>query len=485
MLTAILVACALLVVGAALRAWLPGMSRIAMPASVLGGVAGLAAAELLVAVAPPAAAEGAQPGALMESVRGIQGVLREWPGPLVALIFAGLLLERRERSGRALARGVMQAGTMVWIIVLGQVFLGLVATSLVIGPATGAPIYFGQLMEIGFAGGHGTAAALGAVFDDAGRFAAGRDLAMFMATAGLVYGIASGVLFVNIGRRRGWARRAVDGTRPDASSRPSRDGRAAAAPEEGTRAVRTERASLAPRTPRLPAESIDPLAFQCALLGIAFGIGWLLREGTIALGAALFDAAPAAAIGKIPLFLFALLGGLVLRAALRSLGASHLVDGIAIRRLMGVAMEFLIVAALASLRLEVVVEHAWGLLLLVGLAAAWTACCLFLLSPRLLPRGCWFELGVLNYGMSTGTTAQGMMLLRMVDPELESDAAEDYALAAPLSAPFIGGGALTVALPFILERVGAGAVIVAVGGLLGAALLGASLLARGAAGSRR
>ena len=41
----------------------------------------------------------------------------------------------------------------------------------------------------------------------------------------------------------------------------------------------------------------------------------------------------------------------------------------------------------------------------------------------------------------------------MVDAELESGAAEDYALAAPLSAPFIGGGMLTVALPLlVLER---------------------------------
>jgi ESS family glutamate:Na+ symporter len=56
--------------------------------------------------------------------------------------------------------------------------------------------------------------------------------------------------------------------------------------------------------------------------------------------------------------------------------------------------------------------------------------------------------------MSTGTTATGFVLLRMVDPDLDSGAAEDYALAAPLSAPFIGGGMLTVAFPLLLlERV--------------------------------
>ena len=59
------------------------------------------------------------------------------------------------------------------------------------------------------------------------------------------------------------------------------------------------------------------------------------------------------------------------------------------------------------------------------------------------------ELGLINYGMSTGTTATGLLLLRMVDKDLESGAAEDYALAAPLSAPFIGGGLLTLMMPLL------------------------------------
>jgi ESS family glutamate:Na+ symporter len=84
----------------------------------------------------------------------------------------------------------------------------------------------------------------------------------------------------------------------------------------------------------------------------------------------------------------------------------------------------------------------------------WTGFCLLVLSKWILPRAYWFELGLINYGMSTGTTATGFVLLRVIDPELESGAAEDYALAAPLSSPFIGGGILTIALPLLVfERV--------------------------------
>jgi ESS family glutamate:Na+ symporter len=85
--------------------------------------------------------------------------------------------------------------------------------------------------------------------------------------------------------------------------------------------------------------------------------------------------------------------------------------------------------------------------------------CLLVIGRRLLPRRYWFELGILNYGMSTGTTATGLMLLRIIDRDLDSGAAEDYALAAPLSAPFVGGGMITFSLPVLLQQFGGGPVV--------------------------
>ena len=84
----------------------------------------------------------------------------------------------------------------------------------------------------------------------------------------------------------------------------------------------------------------------------------------------------------------------------------------------------------------------------------WTAICLMVISRRVLPKSHWFQLGLINYGMSTGVTATGFVLLRIVDPELKTEAAKEYAIAAPFSAPFIGGGLLTFSLPLlVLERV--------------------------------
>jgi ESS family glutamate:Na+ symporter len=157
---------------------------------------------------------------------------------------------------------------------------------------------------------------------------------------------------------------------------------------------------------------------------------------------------------NVPLFLFTLLGGWVVRRGAEVMGIGHFIDAHSVQRFVGIAMEFLIVAGIGAMRIESISRFGWPLLLLMVLAAAWSAFCLLVLARLLLPKAYWFELGLLNYGFSTANTPQGMMLLRIVDPDLRTGAAADYAIAAPLSAPFIGGGVITfLVLPVMLQRV--------------------------------
>jgi ESS family glutamate:Na+ symporter len=203
------------------------------------------------------------------------------------------------------------------------------------------------------------------------------------------------------------------------------------------------------------------------LVALAVIVGMGLKLLVIQLGRFVYSGDQILYLDNLPLFLFTLLGGFLLRWGMRLVGVDDLIDTASIKRIVAVAMEFLIVAAIASLRVEVVASYAGPLALLLGLGFIWTALCL-LLSRHILPGDHWFELGILNYGMSTGTTAQGLMLLRIVDRDLESGAAEEYALAAPFSAPFIGGGLLTLSLPLILKQLGMPLVI---GLLAGAGLI--------------
>jgi ESS family glutamate:Na+ symporter len=319
---------------------------------------------------------------------------------------------------------------MVWIIVLGEITLGVTLTWLFIAGPWNVPLSFGQLIEAGFAGGHGTAAAMGEVYEALG-FPEGRDLGFFVATVGLVFGIVSGIVYVNLAVRRGWTR-AGDVRIPTITGLESRH-----------EAIPTGIAKTRP-------EVLDPLLFQVLLVSSAWATG--LGIHTLASSFVPFMA-------QFPLFIFTLMGGLIVRLGMSALDIADLIDGEGIRRICGLAMELLIVSAIASLDLSAVFALFVPVSFLLLAAFAWVGVCLLVIGRRLLPRRYWFELGILNYGMSTGTTATGLMLLRIIDRDLDSGAAEDYALAAPMSAPFIGGGMITFSLPVLLAELGGGPVV--------------------------
>jgi glutamate:Na+ symporter, ESS family len=426
-----LLACGLLAAGLTLRLTVRALRRLFIPASVVAGVIGFVLFQTAARI--PAVALTAQTLANRFST---------WPAWLVAVVFAGLLLERRSDSSfkQAIQRGARSAA-VAWIIILGQILIGLIVFVLLVRPREpAAPACAAQLLEISWAGGPGSAAAMGQLYTALG-FPQGGDLALFLATLGLIWGVISGLFLVNLAIRRRWTHARFSANAIDAATGVEPAGQPIPAAYAKTRS-----------------DVIDPLALQVLILTAAFAAGYVLQQGFLLAWQAVF-AMPRDVlfVSNIPLFLFTLLGGLIVRRAMEALRIGFLIDGLSIQRLVGVAMEFLIVSAVASIRIESLRSFLLPVVALVVLAALWCAFCLLWVARRLLPAEYWFELGLLNYGFSTANTPQGMMLLRIVDPRLESGAAEDYAVAAPLSAPFVGGGVLSfTVLPAMLQRVPAG-----------------------------
>lgn len=454
----------MLLLGLVCRQRVPIFRWMFIPASVIAGAIGLLVIQISLRL--PGAVELAE----------LADQLSSWPGWLIAVVFAGLLLERQEGQGGVSPRRTLSQAIMVWIIVLGQTATGLLVTWLFVQRFYDVPNSFGMLIETGFAGGHGTAGAMGEVFAHPTiDLAGGLDLGLMMATIGLVYGVVSGIGWINLAARWGWLQRPAATTLAPASTA----GKEAPAPRPLGYEI-------------LDREAIDPLLLQAIWLGLAFAIGWLLHA-TVATTSAWLDSPAAVAsqvaesplsesqpaesqpagvgltageqqlgkrlswsavLGGFPLFIYTLAGGWMVRRALVALRLGHLLDTRVLKSLTAIAMDILVVAAMASLNLTTVATLFIPLTALLLAAFVWTGVCLLVLSKRILPPQHWFELGLINYGMSTGTTATGFVLLRVVDPHLETSAAEDYALAAPLSAPFIGGGIVTVGLPLlVLERV--------------------------------
>jgi ESS family glutamate:Na+ symporter len=431
---AFFIACGLLLVGFVLRANLRALGKLFIPASVVAGFIGFALVQIGLRLGPT------------EQVTRLAAEWRSWPGWLIAVVFAGMLLEKPATTFRQSLRRAATEGVVVWIIIVGQIALGFAVTWLILRPMFNSAMPFGQLLEVSWAGGFGSSTAWGNIYQQLGTFPEAQDLAIFFAAMGLLYGTVSGIVLVNIAARRGW----TSNRHTVARSRREMD--------ENSKPL--EPVAMA----RVPGEIIDPLVFQALVLAGAFVAGWLLSIA-VNLSAQRFDSVvgrPLALpfLSQLPLFLYTLLGGLLVRELMHALRIGYLIDPLSIRRLVGAAMEFLIVAALASMNLAKIREYALPAAILMLVGAIWCAITLIWLSRRLLPRDYWFELGIINYGMATATTAQGMMLLRMIDPDLKTRAAEDYALAAPLSAPFIGGGVITMVLPKVMQHVSVGWVVI-------------------------
>jgi ESS family glutamate:Na+ symporter len=74
-------------------------------------------------------------------------------------------------------------------------------------------------------------------------------------------------------------------------------------------------------------------------------------------------------------------------------------------------------------------------------------------------RSDWFEQAITEYGMQTGVTAVGLMLLRVVDPQTRTTAAEAFASKQMVFAPLFGGGLVTATVPLLLLSFGLGPVL--------------------------
>ena len=438
----------LLLIGKLLRERVGLFRWLHIPVSVIAGLVGLTAVQAMTHTF-----EVEDPSIIQTTCE----VLASWPSWLIAVVFAGMLLSRNSSSASESARRVAAQGVMVWVIVLGETAVGLLVTWLLIQPFFDVPNSFGMLIETGFAGGHGTAAAMGDVFAHPSiQLESGRDLGMLMATLGLVYGIVTGIFWINIGVRKGWVPKKAQGTATQLKDEPGLDRAKQFGPD-----VETED------------DGFDRMLLQVIWLALAFGLGMLAQHFVMqAADARAFDYWASAGgeseqaqrqlskrlsvsnVVDFPLFVYTLFGGLFIRRLVSAVGKAHWIDGRAIGRLTGAAMDILVVAAIATLNLGVVIAMAGPFFILFVAGSIWAAICLLLISRWLLPSEHWFQLALINYGMSTGTTATGFVLLKVVDPELKSDAAGDYALAAPLSAPFVGGGIITIGLPLlVLERI--------------------------------
>ena len=404
----------LLVAGKILRVQIPLLQKLYLPSSIVGGLLGLLIVSCFREHIPVS----------------LTDEMRQMPGFLINIIFATLFLGGGMPKVKNLAASVLPQLTLAQIVVWGQYVVGVGLAGFLLVPAFNVSPAFGNLLELGFEGGHGTVGGMAEAFK-AHHWEDGVALGYTVATAGMICGIALGMCLVNWAYARGY----IKTVRPF-----------------GKRSL-NERRGIHPRDARplagrqtvLP-DSVDSLAWHIAIVGIAVLIGFGILQGCKAAEVALFPEAKTRLFLGFPMFPLCMLGGAMLQIVARLVKVDLLVDRDQMTRISGAALDYLALSAVTTIQLSVVVANWMPLTIMVVAGIVWTVFAVMFFSPRLFKEA-WFERGIAEFGQATGVTATGLLLLRTVDPDSKTIAAASFAGKQLLHEPAMN---LWVALAFAL-----------------------------------
>ncbi len=412
--------CILLGLGHWVRTKLRTLQMLYLPSCVIGGLLGLVVLQVgRVAGYPLPAAWTAGWSAL--------------PGLLINVVFAclflGVTLPKLSELWRIAGLQFAYGQLVAW----GQYVVGIGLVLAFLGPMFGLPDLFGGILPVGFEGGHGTAAGLAPVFTELG-WDEGRDFALAAATGGILGAILVGMALVNWAVRRGYTE----------VKRPSSD------------LTADESAGFLPVTGRPVAghltvntDAVESLSLHLVIVGLAILIGILFKEGLLIVEAVIPGLAQYRLLASFPLFPLCMLGGVLIQWWEDNYDRHDIIDLGLMRRIQNAALDFLVIAAIATIRLEVVATGLAPLMILIVAGILWNVFCVMFLARRVFSDA-WFERSIAEMGQSMGVTATGLLLLRVVDPDYESSAVKAFAGKQLLHEPIMGGGLWTgAAIPLI------------------------------------
>src|SRR5215470_10686046 len=414
-----LVLLALVFLAAALiRKWSRHLRALFVPTAVIGGF-------LALALGP----EGV--GRLSDS-SGIFpdqtfAVWHALPGLLISVMSASLLLGERLPAPRktwgiagphVIMAGIMSAGQFA--------VAGLLVWAL-LGPAFDFSDRGGALIEVSFAGGHGTLAGLGPVFHEYG---AGDlvDIGLGLATIGLVTGVVVGTILINY-------------------------------------AIRSQSIPIARETPTTPDEDLDidhhlprpgqePMdewqgMSQVTAAGVALGVAIAVGIVLLEFFRWIFDLLGSDFFEKFPLFPFTIVGGVLVQLVAVRYGFGWAVNRRAVEGLAGLSIDGIVICAIGTLSLSALSKNIAPLVILAVASVAWSIVLVLVIGRRVFERD-WFEHSIAEFGEGQGNVATGFMMVDMVDPTRQTGVVRGYSYRQLFTRPLIGGGFISaLSVPLI------------------------------------
>src|SRR5262245_13464286 len=403
---------------ALIRKWSRHLRALFLPTAVIGGF-------LALALGPEGVGRLADSNGIFPDQTF--AVWHALPALLINVMSASLLLGEclpapRKTWGIAsphvIMAGIMSAGQFA--------VAGLVVWVLLV-PAFDFSDSGSALIELSFAGGHGTLAGLRPVF---GEYGAGElvEVGLGLATIGLITGVVIGTILVNYAIR--------SASIPVARQNPT-------TPDEDL--------DIDHHLPRPGQEPMDEWQgmSQVTAAAVALGVAIAVGIGLLEFFRWLFDLFGSDFFEKFPLFPFTIVGGFLIQLLAVRYGFGWAVNRRAVEGLGGLAIDGIIICAIGTLSLRALSDNVGPLVILAVGSVAWSIVLVLVIGRRVFPQE-WFERSIAEFGEGQGNVATGFMMVDMVDPTRQTGVARGYSFRQLFTRPFIGGGFISaLSVPLI------------------------------------
>jgi len=396
------------VLGTVLRAKISIFQRFIIPASVIGGIIGLIMGRNVLGIIP------------------ISDFYSQLANVGIDVVFAGLFIGRVIPGFRELGKTAGAQTAFAYFNGFGQIAIGLAVVILFGAIGTQLNPMFGLQLIVGFQGGVGVGTAVAPMVGKLGWSATkAAAIGETFGVIGLVLSVMIGVVIVNIGTARNFTVKKFQEGEHHVDS-------VTFLPDEERKSIGKEITSP---------EAGSSLVFNFGIMGLAILCGHLIHFGIV-------TAAPP--LEFLPKFPFALIGGLIVQSIMQRSRLDSYIDKGTVDSISGFALDTLIIASLMAIDLSVVVTYALPLTVMIIAGLVFNFWQVKWMGPRILP-GAWFEKSVCEFGQSTGSTPQAMLLLRMMDPRLNTGAAEAFALKMFFFSPVMFPMTM-ILMPFIVSK---------------------------------
>lgn len=383
-----------MLVGNAIKRTIPGLKNSLVPTSVIGGILLLIVSEIYHAITGNVlyntAMFGGNGSAMLEVITY----------HCLALGFiASTFKSSNGKLGKKRTTEIFNTGVTTVSTYLVQAVLGFGITLIAAKVMKDFFPAAGVLLPFGYGQGTGQAMNYGQIYENQYGFVGGKSFGLTIAALGFLSASIGGVVYLNVKKKRG--------TLVISSGK-----RENYKPED----IQAEN--------EIPMqESIDKMTIQVALVIfayiIAYGFMYLIGNLVPGLKSVIYGFN----------FLFGVLAAVIVKALIKNLKRAKCmhrdyVNNFLMTRVSNFFFDVMVVAGIAAIRLDIL-EHYWGIILILGVVGMVSTYAYDrLVALKLFPEYSE-EQFLMMYGMLTGTASTGIILLREIDGEFTTPAADN------------------------------------------------------------